>query len=172
MTRYRSPEEIRRFDLMKLGVLLLLIVLLILTWILTRDNGPLDLVGEPEATAVAEGTAAADGLTREPGTVVAPTLAPLAINPPTDALPIDGLTLSGVAGPGAQVQVLADGQPLGLASAGTDGVWSLTAALPAGPHVLVAQTLDNVGGVVAESAPLTITVGEAPIASSQITRCV
>ncbi|MBK7218058.1 MAG: fasciclin domain-containing protein [Candidatus Promineofilum sp.] len=169
MTRYRSPEEIRRFDLMKLGVLLLLIVLLILTWILTRDNGPLDLVGEPEATAVAEGTAAADGLTREPGTVVAPTLAPLAINPPTDALPIDGLTLSGVAGPGAQVQVLADGQPLGLASAGTDGVWSLTAALPAGPHVLVAQTLDNVGGVVAESAPLTITVGEAPIASSQIT---
>ena len=169
MTRYRSPEEIRRFDLMKLGVLLLLIVLLILTWILTRDNGPLDLVGEPEATAVAEGTAAADGLTREPGTVVAPTLAPLAINPPTDALPIDGLTLSGVAGPGAQVQVLADGQPLGLASAGTDGVWSLTAALPAGPHVLVAQTLDNLGGVVAESAPLTITVGEAPIASSQIT---
>ena len=39
MIRHRSAEEIRRFDLMKLGVLLLLIVLLFLTWVATRQSG-------------------------------------------------------------------------------------------------------------------------------------
>jgi uncharacterized surface protein with fasciclin (FAS1) repeats len=169
MIRTRTAEEIRRFDLMKLGVLLLLIVLLFLTWLVTRGDGALDLVSEAEATAVAEATAAAGGLTREPGTVVAPTLAAPVITPPSGPLAPEGLTLSGLAGPGALVQLLADGQPLGQTSAGVDGVWSLTAALPAGQHTLVAQTLDNVGSVVAESTPLTITVGEAAAAQPAIT---
>ena len=169
MIRTRTAEEIRRFDLMKLGVLLLLIVLLFLTWLVTRGDGALDLVSEAEATAVAEATAAAGGLTREPGTIVAPTLAAPVITPPGGPLAPEGLTLSGLAGPGALVQLLADGQPLGQTSAGVDGVWSLTAALPAGQHTLVAQTLDNVGSVVAESTPLTITVGEAAAAQPAIT---
>ena len=162
MTRTRSPEEIRRFDLMKLGVLLLLILLLFLTWFITRESGSPDLLGEAEATAVAEATAeAAGGLTREPGTVPAPTLAPLAITAPAGPLPPGTLTLSGTAGSGAQVQLLANGQPLGMASASNDGAWSLVTELPAGQHTLVAQTIDNLGGVVAESAPLTITVDAA-----------
>ena len=169
MIRTRTAEEIRRFDLMKLGVLLLLIVLLFLTWLVTRGDGALDLVAEAEATAVAEATAAAGGLTREPGTIVAPTLAAPVITSPGGPLAPEGLTLSGLAGPGALVQLLADGQPLGQTSAGVDGVWSLTAALPAGQHTLVAQTLDNVGSVVAESTPLTITVGEAAAAQPAIT---
>lgn len=169
MIRTRTAEEIRRFDLMKLGVLLLLIVLLFLTWLVTRGDGALDLVAEAEATAVAEATAAAGGLTREPGTVVAPTLAAPVITPPSGPLAPEGLTLSGLAGPGALVQLLADGQPLGQTSAGVDGVWSLATALPAGLHTLVAQTLDNVGSVVAESTPLTITVGEAAAAQPAIT---
>ena len=169
MIRTRTAEEIRRFDLMKLGVLLLLIVLLFLTWLVTRGDGALDLVAEAEATAVAEATAAAGGLTREPGTVVVPTLAAPVITSPGGPLAPEGLTLSGLAGPGALVQLLADGQPLGQTSAGVDGVWSLTAALPAGQHTLVAQTLDNVGSVVAESTPLTITVGEAAAAQPAIT---
>jgi uncharacterized surface protein with fasciclin (FAS1) repeats len=169
MIRTRTAEEIRRFDLMKLGVLLLLIVLLFLTWLVTRGDGALDLVSEAEATAVAEATAAAGGLTREPGTIVAPTLAAPVITPPGGPLAPEGLTLSGLAGPGALVQLLADGQPLGQTSAGVDGVWSLATALPAGLHTLVAQTLDNVGSVVAESTPLTITVGEAAAAQPAIT---
>ena len=118
---------------------------------------------------MAEATAAAGGLTREPGTVVAPTLAAPVITPPSGPLAPEGLTLSGLAGPGALVQLLADGQPLGQTSAGVDGVWSLATALPAGLHTLVAQTLDNVGSVVAESTPLTITVGEAAAAQPAIT---
>lgn len=169
MIRNRSAEEIRRFDLMKLGVLLLLIVLLFLTWFATRDSGQPDLLGEAEATAVAKATAeaAAGGLTREPGALPAPTLALPVIAVPAGPLTPGALTMSGVAGPGAQVRVLANGQPLGLANAGVDGAWTLTADLPAGQHALVAQTLDNVGAVVAESAPLTISVGEAPATGDQ-----
>ena len=156
MRRYRTAEEIRRYDLMKLGVLLLLILLLILTWLATRDNGALDLTGAAEPTAVAEPT-----LEREPGTMPAPTLALPAIDVPVGQLAPGAVTLSGHAGAGAQVAVLADGLPLGLATASVDGAWALTADLPAGQHTLVAQTIDNVGTIVAMSAPLTITVGEA-----------
>ena len=170
MIRHRSAEEIRRFDLMKLGVLLLLIVLLFLTWVATRQSGLPDLLNEAEATAVVVATAeaAAGGLTREPATLPAPTLALPAISAPTGPLAPGALTFSGLAGSGAQVRVLADGQPIGLASAGVDGTWSLTADLPAGTHTLVAQTLDNVGGVAAESVPLTIAVGEASATGDQL----
>ena len=170
MIRNRSAEEIRRFDMMKLGVLLLLIILLFLTWVLTRQSDMPDLLAEAEATAVAKATAeaAAGGLTREPGVVPAPTLAMPAITAPTGPLAPGAVTFGGLAGPGAQVRVLADGQPIGLASAGVDGAWSLTTDLAAGTHTLVAQTLDNVGGVVAESVPLTITVGEASATGDQM----
>ena len=84
MIRNRSAEEIRRFDMMKLGVLLLLIILLFLTWVLTRQSDMPDLLAEAEATAVAKATAeaAVGGLTREPGAVPVPTLAMPAITAP------------------------------------------------------------------------------------------
>lgn len=165
MTRYRTADEIRRYDLMKLGVLLLLILLLFLTWYATREDGALDLTEAAESTAVAEATA--DGLDREPGDLVVPTLAPPAIDVPAGSLPPGAVTLSGRAGPGAQVALLADGRPLGMASAGVDGTWALTVDLPAGQYSLTAQTLDNVGTVVAESTPLTITVGDEPTAAPE-----
>ncbi len=158
MTRFRTTEEIRRYDLMKLGVLVLLILLLILTWLATRDDGALDLMTTAEPTAVVEG-----GLTREPGVMPAPTLVPPVIDTPVGRLSPGAVTQSGRAGPGAQVAVQADGRPLGLATTGVDGAWALTTDLPAGPHSLVAQTIDNVGTIVAESAPLTITVGDAAL---------
>jgi len=106
MIRHRSAEEIRRFDLMKLGVLLLLIVLLFLTWVATRQSGLPDLLNEAEATAVVVATAeaAAGGLTREPATLPAPTLALPAISAPTGPLAPGALTFSGLAGAGAQVR--------------------------------------------------------------------
>ena len=159
MRRYRTADEIRRYDLMKLGVLLLLILLLILTWLATREAGVLDMTGAAEPTAVAEAT-----LEREPGTMPAPTLALPSVDVPVGRLTPGAVTLSGHAGAGAQVAVLADGRPLGLATAGVDGAWALTTDLPAGQHTITVQTLDNVGTIVAESAPLTITVGEALIA--------
>lgn len=164
MRRYRTADEIRRYDLMKLGVLLLLILLLILTWLATREAGVLDTPGAAEPTAVAEAT-----LEREPGTMPAPTLALPSVDVPVGRLTPGAVTLSGHAGAGAQVALLADGRPLGLATAGVDGAWALTTDLPAGQHTITVQTLDNVGAIVAESAPLTITVGEALIAGGDAT---
>ncbi len=63
MARYHTAEEIRRYDLMKLGVLLLLILLLILTWFATRGRND-TLLGtgdEMAATPIAESPGAEAG---------------------------------------------------------------------------------------------------------------
>lgn len=149
MFRYRTDEEIRRYDLMKLGVLLMLLALLALTWIATREMDVAGPVVDESATAAAE-----------LASVPAPTLGVPAINAPAGALPPGGVTLSGTAGPGAQVIILVDGRPAGAASAGVDGAWSTTVELPAGDYTVQAQTVDNVGAVVGESAPIDIHVGQ------------
>ena len=138
MFRYRTDEEIRRYDLMKLGVLLMLLALLALTWIATREMDVAGPVVDESATAAAE-----------LASVPAPTLGVPAINAPVGVLPPGGVTLSGTAGPGAQVIILVDGRPAGTASAGVDGAWSTTVDLPAGDYTVQAQTVDNVGAVAA-----------------------
>lgn len=149
MTRYRTDEEIRRYDLMKLGVLLLLLVLLALTWFVTREMATVAEVGEAAATATPSGTDV---------TLPAPTLGATTIDPPAAAQPPGGVTLSGRAGPGAQIVILINGLPAGAAAAGVDGAWSTTVDLPAGEYVVQAQTVDNVGSVVGESQPVAVTV--------------
>lgn len=161
MFRYHTAEEIRRYDLMKLGVLVLLILLLMLTWIATRDSAPLLGVGEQtEGTPVA-GDA---GIEDADATLPVPTLAVPAINLPAEPLQPGTVNLSGTAGPGAQVVVLVNGTPSGTAIAGVNGDWSALVDLPAGSYTLQVQTVDNVGGVAGESQPVAITVGEtAPV---------
>lgn len=173
MTTHRTPEEIRRFDLMKLGVTLLLLVLLVLTWIATREiDGPdLAAVATDDAVSAATADAAAQATrAAELSALPAPTLALPAVDMPADALPPGRVTLSGMAGPGAQVAVFVNGGLVGTASAGVDGAWSLATDLPAGSYTITAQTLDNVGAVVGESAPVTVIVGEtaAPTAAGEI----
>lgn len=173
MTTHRTPEEIRRFDLMKLGVTLLLLVLLVLTWIATREiDGPdLAAVATDDAVNAATADAAAQATrAAELSALPAPTLVLPAVDTPADPLPPGRVTLSGVAGPGAQVAVFVNGGLVGTASAGVDGAWSLATDLPAGSYTITAQTLDNVGAVVGESAPVTVTVGEtaAPTAAGEI----
>ena len=147
MTRYRTDEETRRYDLMKLGVLLLLLILLALTWVATREQPSVAEGGEATATP-----AGADV------TLPAPTLGATTIDAPTAPLPPGSVTLSGVAGPGAQIVILVNGLPAGAAAAGVDGAWSTTVTLPEGQHVVQAQTVDNVGAVVGESRPVEMTV--------------
>lgn len=149
MTRYRTDEEIRRYDLMKLGVLLLLLALLALTWYATRDQQSPGLV-EAEATAPAG---------EESVAMPEPTLGIPAVDAPSEPIPAGPTTLSGTAGPGAQIIILVDGQPAGGATAGVDGAWSAVVDLPDGDHVIQAQTVDNVGAIVGESQPIAIVVG-------------
>lgn len=160
MARYHTTTEIRRYDLMKLGVLLLLLVLLFLTWYATRDDGS-GVAGEPPPTVVA-------GAGDDTGGAIlpVPTLGVPSLTQPAGPVAPGLVTLGGTAGPGAQVAVLANGVSIGVANAGVDGTWSLAAELPAGDYTLVAQTLDNVGRVVAEAQPVTLTVGEGVVSAT------
>ena len=160
MARYHSTAEIRRYDLMKAGVLLLLLLLLALTWLATRDGDLTETAAEPQPTA--EGDAGGGAI------MPVPTLALPALDVPAGPVAPGLVTLSGSAGPGAQVAVSANGLPLGMTSAGVDGRWSLSADLAAGDYTIVAQTLDNVGAVVAESPPMTLTVGETAVLATPI----
>ena len=157
MSRHHTAEEIRRYDLMKLGVLLLLILLLILAWIATRDpQAPLLGTGdETSSSPITEGA----GVEDPEATLPVPTLGIPSVNLPAEPLQPGSVTLSGTAGPGAQVLVLVNGTPSATASAGVDGNWSATVELPAGTYTVQAQTVDNVGGVAGESEPVAITVG-------------
>ena len=160
MSRYHTAEEIRRYDLMKLGVLLLLILLLALTWIVTRDpQAP--LLGVDDETV---STPSAEAGIEDPDvTLPVPTLGIPSIDLPAESPQPGMVTLSGTAGPGAQVMILVNGVPSATATVGVDGNWSAVTELPAGTYTIQAQTLDNVGGVAGESEPVTITVGgEAP----------
>lgn len=154
MTRYHTADEIRRFDLMKLGVLLLLILLLALAWIATRDQQDSLATGEQ-----AEGTPAAEGVEGEEVVMPVPTLGIPSVNVPAEPPQPGRVTLSGTAGPGAQVVILVNGIPSGVAVTGVDGNWSTTVELSAGDYAIQAQTVDNVGSAVGESQTVAITVG-------------
>ena len=155
MARYHTAEEIRRYDLMKLGVLLLLILLLGLTWIVTRDLAPLPLAGDEEA--VPTGVAGVDN--GEDEVMPMPTLAVPSIDPLLESPPPGSVTLSGTAGPGAQIVILVNGAVAGAASAGVDGNWSAAVDLPTGDYTILAQTVDNVGSIVGESSSISVTIG-------------
>lgn len=156
MARYHTPEEIRRYDLMKLGVLLLLLALLFLTWIATRNQETAEVAGEPAGTATVE------SLGREEATMPVPTLGVPAINAPAVPPQPGTVTLSGTAGPGAQVVILVNGVPAAAAITGVDGNWATSVDLPEGEYTVQAQTVDNVGAIVGDSQPVVIIVGGAP----------
>lgn len=156
MTPYHTADEVRRYDLMKLGVLALLLVLLLLVWVAMREDGPLGEAVEPVPTVVA----GADSAPGEPEELPVPTLVAPSVSAPAESLTPGMVTLSGTAGPGARLVILADGQPVGTTSAGSDGAWSTDVVLPSGEFTVVAQTIDGLGSVVRESTPLTIIVGE------------
>lgn len=155
MARYHTEEEIRRYDLMKLGVLLLLLLLLALAWLATRDQPGTDLAGVETV-----GTPVDAGLATDESSMPLPTLAIPSVNIPAAALAPGSVTLNGTAGPGAQVMLLVDGQPAGAAITSVNGQWSATVDLPVGEHTVQANTVDNVGTIVGQSEPVTITVGD------------
>ena len=156
MSRLHSAEEVRRYDMMKLGVLLLLLVLLGLTWYATRDLLP---AGNDQAvesiaqTTPPAATSAAEGVT--PSSATAPV-----VSAPSGPQQSGNVTLTGSAEPGAQINILVNGRPAGAAIAGVDGSWSASMDLPAGTYSVEAQTVDNVGVVTDTSAPVEVVVAD------------
>jgi len=156
MVRHRSEEEVRHYDLLKLGVLLLLLALLTLTWFVTRDLQTAELTGDalPVATLPAE-EAPGEAQPSQPAEPVVPV-----IDLPAGALTVGGVTLSGTAAPGSQIAILANDQPVGMATAGVDGSWAARVDLPPGDYAIRAQAIDSVGGIAGVSEPMAITVAD------------
>jgi uncharacterized surface protein with fasciclin (FAS1) repeats len=161
MTRYHSKEDVQRFDLMKLGVLLLLLALLVLTWLATRDAVS-DVIAEATPGSPAAETGEAYPGAEDSNAIAslpAPTLVPPAIDLPDGPVPAGSVSLSGTAGPGAQVIILVNGSPAGTATAGVDGRWSATLELPDGNYEVQAQVVDNVGTIISQTDPVQLAVG-------------
>lgn len=82
-------------------------------------------------------------------------------------------TIRGTGEPGTTVDVFIDGAPVGTATVGPDGTWSLplspAQALPDGTHTVTAQGRDDAGNVSAPSAPTTFTVRGGPPTTPTIT---
>ncbi len=156
MIRHRSEEEVRHYDLLKLGVLLLLLALLTLAWFVTRDLQTAELTGDalPVATLPAE-EAPGEAQPSQPAEPVVPV-----IDLPTGALTVGGVTLSGTAAPGSQIAILANDQPVGMATAGVDGSWAARVDLPPGDYAIRVQAVDSVGGIAGVSEPMAITVAD------------
>ncbi len=166
MTRHHSEADVRRFDLMKLGVFLLLLALLVLTWFVTRDTVS-DVIAEATPGSSAAETAEAYPGAAEGNAIAslpAPTLAPPAIDLPDGSMPAGSVPLSGTAGPGAQVIILVNGNRAGTATAGVDGRWSANLDLPDGDYEVQAQVVDNVGTIISQTDPVQLTVGGAEVA--------
>jgi hypothetical protein len=72
------------------------------------------------------------------------------------------VTFNGTGTPGATVQIVVDGQPVGEAEVGPDGTWSFTTDLTAGPHKVEANELGADGNAIASAEPVDLTLGESP----------
>jgi hypothetical protein len=75
------------------------------------------------------------------------------------------LTLNGTGAPGLMVQVLADGEIVGITQVADDGTWSLeTSMLEPGEHELEIQSFDAFSGdMVAEAEPVSVTLAPAVV---------
>ncbi|MBK9944769.1 MAG: SH3 domain-containing protein [Kouleothrix sp.] len=88
------------------------------------------------------------------------------INAPDGPITSSPFTLSGTGTPGAQLEIIVDGQPAGTVTVGPDGTWSLPISLPDGEHAVSARAVDAAGKELAASSPITLTFGgaAAPVA--------
>lgn len=151
-----TPSEVRRFDLFKLIVTLALLAFLITLLALRACQRTSTLLPTHGIEATRPNIEVEEIAEEE---IVAPTL-----NLPAADGELTGgeLTLTGTGAPGSKVQVLVDGEVVGVAQVGSDGTWSFTTELDdPGEHEIIVQALDAGGEVVAASEPALLTVAAA-----------
>ena len=153
MIHHRTTAEVRKFDLFKLIVALVLLVLLALFLILRPFQsgsvaGPtaslpaidanLSTEAGPESNAAAEVEAAAPSIEIDPPTLTAPASG--------ETLTGETIALAGTAEPGSTVEIVIDGRVVGVAPVGNDGTWAFSASVTEpGPHEIGLNTLDPEG---------------------------
>jgi hypothetical protein len=111
------------------------------------------------ATAVATAAAGLPSIVATPGVSVPMVATPVGATAEAGAT----MTLEGTGAPGATIKVYDGDKPLGEATVGADGKWTMTMpTLAAGLHSLVAKLFGADGKEQAASQELSVTVSEAP----------
>lgn len=166
MSNYRKQDEIRRFDLAKLFILALLIVILVILLLRGCQAGTVPPQVSLTATppAVAQSTPLQPTPTQpvptQPAPTAVPPVAPRLTSPVAGATLNDSkVTLKGTGRPNSQVQILVGGKVVGEAQVGADGTWTFAADLgKPGSYDLGAQVVDASGKVVSASDKLLVTL--------------
>lgn len=151
-------DDVRRYDLMKLIVAVILILLLLLsvfTGVGPQSTGD-ELAGtgegQPLATAQTPGDEAGGGALGALPALLAPV-------PGGDVVQsTQPSTLSGTAAPGSTIQVLVDGELVAETTADESGAWSAEVVLNQGATTVAVQTVDAAGVVAGQSAPIPLNV--------------
>ncbi len=167
-----TREEWRRFDISKTWVVVILLLLIVILWLLrsfatTAPAAPPAQATAPAPTAIAGGavTAAPTAVpTKQPvptnTPVPEPTQAPApvapAIDPQDGVIPAGTVTFTGLAAPGAELDVRVDGVSVGKTKADAQGQWSFDVDLKRGDHEVMVVAPDDAGGA---SAPQPFQIG-------------
>lgn len=154
MIHHRQESEVRRFDIFKLIVLLVLIALLLWFWLSPPAfvQGPDEMA---EDTAVAsqtdtgsESEAAPDSAAEAEDETMPEIDAPELDSPVlTAGLEAGSVTLNGSGTPGSTVRVIVDGAEVGTADVGADGRWAFDLDLAEGSRTLALEALAADGSV-------------------------
>ncbi len=160
MIRHRTEGQVKRYDIGKLAVLfILLVILFVALYTGSQPTRDFDVAQTGERGATAEIQAAPIEATAEqsaPTGFSAPTVDVFNLSP-------DGqLLLAGRAQPGGNLQVAVDGETVGETQADATGTWAFEVAVEPGEHEVTATALGETGTIlgVSESvqvAPLPVT---------------
>lgn len=160
MIHHRTKDEVRRYDIFKLIVLLVLLLALLFLWLTGQSKPRTETVVEPvvatEPTAAVEPTATAKLAEPAPPPVI-PGLNLAGLKPVAG----EAVALSGSGQPGGSVEIVLDGQVIGTAPVDADGNWTFDANLPdPGDFKLDLRSLDAGGALLAQADPVDLTVAE------------
>jgi uncharacterized lipoprotein YbaY len=159
----KTKEELRRYDIFKTIVAILIGILLLLTLL----GG-----GEPEENAVvgsgADSTAesGAEEAADEPQQVVEISIPVLTAPEPGSELLSGPVPFSGSGTPGSLTAIVSAGQELGRTPVDENGSWELTVALDPAVEEIELHALDDAGNVAAKTAaiPFSVSDGQEEIA--------
>lgn len=160
MIHHRERGEVRRFDIFKLIILIILIALLLWFWLSPPSFIRGADSGDSDSPVVTNPDSDTDGDLPQ---IEAPSL-----NNPTPVTILEaGITsFSGSGTPGSTVRVLVDGVEIGTTEVDANGDWSFDLDLEAGSRDITFEALDA-DGEVASAARFTFNVAE-PAAALEI----
>ncbi|WP_420629524.1 Ig-like domain-containing protein [Candidatus Leptofilum sp.] len=151
MIHHREKGEVRRFDIFKLIVLIILIALLLWFWLSPpafvqgTDAGVEDTAVATDTTDDADTSAAVD----EPMDEAMPEIAVPELEDPilSDGQEPGTVSLSGSGTPGSTVRLILDGEEVGTTEVDADGSWTYDLDLEVGSRSLTLEALDVDGSV-------------------------